>query len=106
MSRDGSGRQLKVSYRSSEMMANRLGLPEGSMIKRPDLHLVDAMNSIEMLEPRMDTGVCRPDAKDFTFDPQKNLDPEELCWVMDEMLALEVCHIRRPIRWTMANGRS
>lgn len=64
------------------------------MVKRPDLRLLDAMNSIEMMEPRMDTGVLRPDQKEFIFNPQTNMAPEELCWVMDEMLTLEVRQTR------------
>lgn len=51
---------------------------------------MDAMNSIEMMDPRMDTGIKQPHPKGSMFDPQTSLEPEEICWVMDEMLALEV----------------
>lgn len=60
------------------------------MVKRPDLRLLDAMNSLQMLDPRMDTGMKDPNRQEFIFDPQSPLEPEEMCWVMDEMLALEV----------------
>lgn len=72
--------------------AYSVGLPVGQMIKRPDLRLLDAMNSIEILDPRMDTGIKPASKRDFIFDPQMSMEPEELCWVMDEMLAMEVYH--------------
>lgn len=65
-------------------------LPVGHMVKRPDLRLLDAMNSIEMLDPRMDTGIKSSSHRDFIFDPEASFQPEEICWVMDEMLAMEV----------------
>lgn len=77
----------KLDPKCTELTA---GLPVGQMIKRPDLRLLDAMNSIEMLDPRMDTGIRDPNRREFIFDPQVTLEPEEICWVMDELLALEV----------------
>jgi hypothetical protein len=79
------------------------GLPVGEMIKKSDLPLVDAMNSIELFNPKMDTGMAgassstplqasgssqEPRLK--LFEPLHSFTPEEILWIMDEMLSAEV----------------
>jgi hypothetical protein len=78
------------------------GLPVGDMIKKSDLPLVDAMNSIELFNPKMDTGMTSsssassskisnlgPGSGQRLFDPHAIFRPEEILWIMDEMLAAE-----------------
>jgi hypothetical protein len=75
------------------------------MIKKNDLPLVEAMNSIELFAPKMDTGMAAesstsgrsPSGKSSNredepslFDPARQFRPEEFLWIMDEMLAAEV----------------
>jgi hypothetical protein len=75
------------------------------MVKKSDLPLVDAMNSIELFNPKMDTGMVASSSSsnrqeilpsDFKymsqrlFDPHRDFRPEEILWIMDEMLAAEV----------------
>jgi len=79
------------------------GLPIGEMIKKSDLPLVDAMNSIELFNPKMDTGMAGPSSSSASqaselsqvgcsklFDPHHCFTPEEILWIMDEMLSAEV----------------
>jgi hypothetical protein len=79
------------------------GLPLGEMIKKSDLPLVDAMNSIELFNPKMDSGMAGPSSS-YTLqasgsnqasclklsDPHHSFTPEEILWIMDEMLSAEV----------------
>ncbi|KAK8849672.1 hypothetical protein IAR55_005007 [Kwoniella newhampshirensis] len=65
-------------------------LPSGEMIKPGDLTMLDAMNALQLMDPKMDTGVHKASSSRFVFDPAAHMLPQDICWVMDEMLALEV----------------
>jgi hypothetical protein len=95
----------KLSISRSELME---GLPVGEMIKKSDLPLVDAMNSIELFNPKMDTGMAGPsssstsqasgssqEARPKLFEPLHSFTPEEILWIMDEMLSAEVRPLQR-----------
>jgi len=83
-------------------MELKVGLPVGKMVKKSDLPLVDAMNSIELFNPKMDTGMNASSSSSSTipetgvegshklFDPAYPFTPEEILWIMDEMLSAEV----------------
>ena len=43
-----------------------------------------------MGDPNMDTGVDLP--PHAVFDPLQTLTPNDVLWIMDEMLSLEVSH--------------
>lgn len=75
----------------------------GQLVKVPDIGLLEIMNALEvglsigqrytvahvqMNDPRMDTGVAT--AKPPLFDPLAPLTIMDICWIMDEMVALEV----------------
>lgn len=78
------------------------------MVKKPELAMLDAMNSIELFNPKMDTGMARQATSEINntngagpsriakpneellFDPQRDWRPEQILWIMDEMLAAEV----------------
>lgn len=84
-------------------------LPVGHMVKKPELALLDAMSSIELFNPKMDTGMALParietadengagpsrqsaSNSESLFDPQRDWRPEQILWIMDEMLSNEVC---------------
>jgi hypothetical protein len=83
-------------------------LPVGEMIKKSDLPLVDAMNSIELFNPKMDTGMAGPSSSSTSqasvsdqegrsklFDPHQSFTPEEILWIMDEMLSAEVSPLQQ-----------
>jgi hypothetical protein len=95
----------KLSISRSELME---GLPVGEMIKKSDLPLVDAMNSIELFNPKMDTGMAGPsssytsqasessqEGRPKLFEPLHAFTPEEILWIMDEMLSAEVSPLQR-----------
>jgi hypothetical protein len=49
------------------------------------------MNAIEVMDPRMDSGVELPsDTCRASFDPLSPLLPEEVCYIIDQALACEV----------------
>jgi len=73
------------------------------MVKKSDLPLVEAMNSIELFHAKMDTGMIaesstsaqkqssrKEEEEPRLFDPTRQYKPEEFLWIMDEMLAAEV----------------
>jgi hypothetical protein len=43
-----------------------------------------------MFDPKMDTGVLHG-LPELPFDPAADLSVDEACWIMDEMMATEVC---------------
>ncbi|KAF8626362.1 hypothetical protein AX15_005013 [Amanita polypyramis BW_CC] len=52
--------------------------------------LLEAMSAIEIGEPRLDTGFTK-DNEDFPpFDPLTPMLPEEVCWILDKILACEM----------------
>jgi hypothetical protein len=84
------------------------GLPVGEMIKKSDLPLVDAMNSIELFNSKMDTGMIGPSSSSASnsmglnqerrselFEPLQSFSPEEILWIMDEMLSAEVSPLQQ-----------
>lgn len=93
-----SGKRCK-SARAQKLIVD---LPVGHMIKKSDLPLVDAMNSIELFNSKMDTGMAGPSSSNTSknassssdgsklFDPRQEFTPEEILWIMDEMTAAEV----------------
>lgn len=69
------------------------------MVKPNDLTMMEAMNSLTLLDARMDSGVCISSPVDVgngkgkereRFDPNRRLLPEEVCAIMDRLLACEV----------------
>lgn len=74
------------------------------MVKKPELAMLEAMSSIEMFNPKMDTGMTTEQLdkngagpsrtaktkEEMLFDSQRGWRPEQLLWIMDEMLAAEV----------------
>ncbi|WVQ66041.1 uncharacterized protein L199_004219 [Kwoniella botswanensis] len=66
------------------------------MVKPPELTMLDAMNAIQMMDPKMDTGAA--DLQGWRsspiYSPAASLSPADLCWTMDNMLALDVAWYR------------
>ncbi|WRT69700.1 uncharacterized protein IL334_006690 [Kwoniella shivajii] len=71
------------------------GLATGRMIKPAELTMLDAMNAIQLLDAKMDSGMIIQSAMSpVRFDPEAPLCVEDVCWVMDRMMALEVAWYR------------
>ncbi|KAI5475386.1 WSC and DUF1996 domain containing protein [Pseudohyphozyma bogoriensis] len=81
---------------AKELLLNALPhLGDGEMIKSDKLSLLEIMSAIEILDPRTDM-YCAETPKDenaVPFDPSLDLLPEELIWVLDELLRLEMTHV-------------
>ncbi|KIO25572.1 hypothetical protein M407DRAFT_75483 [Tulasnella calospora MUT 4182] len=65
----------------------------GQLLAMDHFTLMDAMNAIEIMDPRMDNGVTLPndnESKTASFDPQAPLSPEEISWILDRAIAAEM----------------
>ncbi|WVQ95834.1 hypothetical protein IAU59_002933 [Kwoniella sp. CBS 9459] len=69
-------------------------LGEQEMVKPASLTMLDAMNALQLLDPKMDTGVLEWPARQALFEPEAALLPEEIVAIMDQMLCLEVAWYR------------
>ncbi|WWC92805.1 uncharacterized protein L201_007764 [Kwoniella dendrophila CBS 6074] len=71
-------------------------LPTGSMVKPSDLSMLDAMNAIQIMDPKMDTGALQSNVSmsQFVFSPEASMSPEDICCIMDIMMALEMAWYR------------
>ncbi|KAF9009616.1 Mak10 subunit, NatC N-terminal acetyltransferase-domain-containing protein [Cyathus striatus] len=60
------------------------------MVFMDGFSLQDAMSAFEIGEPRLDSGLIKPDVKAASFDPLDPLLPEEVCWIIDKSFSLEM----------------
>ena len=62
----------------------------GQVIRAPDFSFLDSLGALEIMDPKTDSGMIlnEEDAKDFA--PNTSLLPEEIVWIMDQLLAREV----------------
>ncbi len=68
-------------------------LAPGQLVQADGLPLLEAMNSLTLLDPRMDSGAGIGAAEGVerpTWDPAARVSPVEACAIMDKLLALEV----------------
>jgi hypothetical protein len=68
----------------------------GEMVKIPDLGMMEAMNALVMLDPRMDSGCSteygEDDSKVEDELDKLDLSPGVVCEIMDRLMRLEVSH--------------
>ena len=67
----------------------------GQLVHLQSFTLFDAMSAIEIMDPKMDTGMLlEEDEKnhkdDTAFNVDRILKPRELLWIMDRLLSCEV----------------
>ena len=62
----------------------------GQVIRAPDFSFLDALGALEIMDPKTDSGMTleNDDGKDVS--EIRSLLPEELIWIMDQLLAREV----------------
>ena len=67
-----------------------VALSIGQVIRAPDFSFLDSLGALEIMDPKTDSGMIlnEEDAMDFT--PNTSLLPEEIIWIMDQLLAREV----------------
>ena len=85
-----------------ELRAAAAALKPGEMLSTR-LSLYDAMQAIEIGDPRVDTGVITRDVVlQPPFDPSRVLLPDEVCAVMDQLLRAEATwHAGHPLSQTL-----
>ncbi|KAF8510336.1 Mak10 subunit, NatC N-terminal acetyltransferase-domain-containing protein [Gautieria morchelliformis] len=59
----------------------------GSILSIEGFELSDAMSALEIMDPRMDTGMAEEPPP---FDPNRPLLPAEVCWILDRSFACEM----------------
>ncbi|TYJ52956.1 hypothetical protein B9479_006425 [Cryptococcus floricola] len=69
-------------------------LPYGELAKPSSFSMMDAMKGLQMMDSKMDTGTRDKLQSTQLFDPNANISAEDLCFIMDRMLALEVSWYR------------
>ncbi|ORZ15619.1 Mak10 subunit, NatC N-terminal acetyltransferase-domain-containing protein [Absidia repens] len=67
-------------------------MEEGELIHLQSFTLFDAMGAIEIMDPRMDTGMVIEDSepKRSPYEIQQALSPSQVIWIMDRLLACEM----------------
>ncbi|KAG2213758.1 hypothetical protein INT45_003660, partial [Circinella minor] len=70
----------------------------GQLVHLQSFTLFDAMSAIEIMDPKMDTGMLLEEDKnnhkdDMTFNVNRILEPRELLWIMDRLLSCEMAWI-------------
>jgi len=67
-----------------------VALSIGQVIRAPDFSFLDSLGALEIMDPKTDSGMIlnEEDAKDFA--PHTSLLPEEIVWIVDQLLAREV----------------
>jgi hypothetical protein len=62
----------------------------GQVIRAPDFSFLDALGALEIMDPKTDSGmIADSDTESFSSSVQSIL-PEEVLWIMDQLLAREV----------------
>jgi hypothetical protein len=67
-----------------------IDLEVGQLVHLQSFTLFDAMSAIEIMDPKMDTGMILEGDKKKPFDPLKSLTAEQVLWIMDRLLSCEV----------------
>lgn len=69
----------------------------GQLVHLQSFTLFDAMSAIEIMDPRMDTGMVTTDSNKRLLTLDDPLKPSQLLWVMDRLLNCEVDYVN-PLR--------
>lgn len=73
-----------------------LALGIGQIVRAPDFEYIDALGALEIMDPKTDSGMILDDDHIEDSPKVEGLLPEEIIWIMDQLLAREVepkqCH--------------
>ncbi|CAK3878317.1 Hypothetical predicted protein [Lecanosticta acicola] len=76
---------------TADFVAAAKKLPPGDLVKDENFTLFEAVGALEIMDPKMDSGYVPPeDSFEPDFDVTGGLLPEEVLWIMDEILRLEM----------------
>ncbi|KAF2219313.1 Mak10 subunit, NatC N-terminal acetyltransferase-domain-containing protein, partial [Elsinoe ampelina] len=79
-------------------------LNQGQLVKDDFFTLFESVGALEIMDPKMDSGFILPteDAALEEFDPMSHTLPEEIIWIMDQMLSFEMAwHEGSPLSQTL-----
>ncbi|TKX19480.1 hypothetical protein C1H76_8329 [Elsinoe australis] len=79
-------------------------LRQGQLVKDDYFTLFESVGALEIMDPKMDSGFILPeeDAALEEFDPLNHTLPEEIIWIMDQMLCFEMLwHEGAPLSQTL-----
>ncbi|KAK7203475.1 Mak10 subunit, NatC N-terminal acetyltransferase-domain-containing protein [Myxozyma melibiosi] len=62
----------------------------GQLVMMESFELVNSINALEIMDPKMDTGVLNLRSNDANFDVSAPRSPQEILYIMDELFALEM----------------
>ncbi|RKP35691.1 Mak10 subunit of NatC N-terminal acetyltransferase, partial [Dimargaris cristalligena] len=66
-------------------------LQEGKLILAPFFDLFDSMSALEIMDPKMDSGLLLCNKPDFPpLDCLETRTPEEVLWIIDQFTACEM----------------
>jgi N-alpha-acetyltransferase 35, NatC auxiliary subunit len=65
-------------------------LAVGEVIRAPDFSFLDALGALEIMDPKTDSGMTIDDNDVNEPIETQSLLPEEVIWIMDQLLAREV----------------
>ncbi|KAL4910305.1 hypothetical protein BDW74DRAFT_144836 [Aspergillus multicolor] len=81
-------------------------LKTGQLVKDEYFTLFEAVGALEIMDPKMDSGYLGPEEKgkglEDDYDVLRDLAPEEVVWIMDELLCHEMAwHRGHPLSQTL-----
>ncbi|KAL8918943.1 MAG: hypothetical protein Q9208_007053 [Pyrenodesmia sp. 3 TL-2023] len=84
---------------STEFRSAASALETGQLVKDPCFTLFEAVGALEIMDPKMDSGfLAEGETLEDTFDVLKELLPEEVVGLMDQMLCHEMAwHMGHPL---------
>lgn len=66
-------------------------LDVGQLVKHDSLSLFDTVQALEIMDPKMDAGfLAEGETLDESFDASRSLLPEEIVWIMDQLLCYQM----------------
>jgi len=71
--------------------ADNVALAIGQVVRAPDFSFLDALGALEIMDPKTDSGMALEDDDEKDISELQSLLPEELIWIMDQLLAREAC---------------
>lgn len=67
-----------------------LALNIGQVVRAPDFSFMDALGALEIMDPKTDSGMAVQEEDEIAPMTINSLLPEEVIWIMDQLLAREV----------------
>jgi len=71
--------------------ADNVALAIGQVVRAADFSFLDALGALEIMDPKTDSGMALEEEDENDISGLQSLLPEEVIWIMDQLLAREVC---------------